>query len=80
MKILLVEDHPESGRILQNLVECRGHEVVAIGSAEEAEVELANQSFRFLILDWRLARDRFPRGLVETVYAARAGECASARP
>lgn len=32
------------------MVERRGHEVVTVGSAEEAEVELANQSFRFL--DW----------------------------
>jgi DNA-binding response OmpR family regulator len=29
-----------------------GHEVVAVGSAEEAEVELKKQPFSFLILDW----------------------------
>jgi PAS domain S-box-containing protein len=54
MRILLVEDHPESRRALQRLIERRGHEVVAVGSAEEAEVELAKQSFPFLILDWML--------------------------
>src|SRR5437879_13638625 len=54
MRILLVEDHPESRRVLQRLIERRGHEVVAVGSAEEAEVELAKQLFPFLILDWML--------------------------
>ena len=41
MRILLVEDHAESRRALQRLIERRGHEVVTVGSAEEAEVELA---------------------------------------
>jgi PAS domain S-box-containing protein len=54
MKILLVEDHAESRRSLQKLIERRGHEVVAVGSAEEAEVELKAQRFPFLILDWML--------------------------
>src|SRR5205807_10004815 len=54
MRILLVEDHPESRRVLQRLIERRGHEVTAVGSAEEAEVELAKQLFPFLILDWML--------------------------
>ncbi len=54
MKILLVEDHAESRRSLQKLIERRGHEVVAVGSAEEAEVELSKQRFPFLILDWML--------------------------
>jgi len=54
MRILLVEDHPESRRTLQRLIERRGHEVVAVGSAEEAELELRKQPFSFLILDWML--------------------------
>jgi two-component system cell cycle sensor histidine kinase/response regulator CckA len=54
MKILLVEDHPASRRNLQKLIERRGHEVVAVASAEEAEVELTTQTFPFLILDWML--------------------------
>src|SRR5438876_100016 len=54
MRILLVEDHPESRRALQRLIERRGHEVVGVGSAEEAEVELKKQAFPFLILDWML--------------------------
>jgi PAS domain S-box-containing protein len=54
MKILLVEDHADSRRNLQRLIERRGHEVVAVGSAEEAEPVLASQSFPFLILDWML--------------------------
>jgi len=54
MRILLVEDHPESRRALQRLIERRGHEVVAVGSAEEAEVELKKHAFPFLILDWML--------------------------
>ena len=54
MRILLVEDHAESRRTLKRLIERRGHEVVAVESAEEAEVELAKQAFPFLILDWML--------------------------
>jgi PAS domain S-box-containing protein len=54
MKILLVEDHPGSRRNLQRLIARRGHEVMAVGSAEEAEAALAAGSFPFLILDWML--------------------------
>src|SRR2546423_1459796 len=54
MRILLVEDHAQSRRALQRLIERRGHEVVTVGSAEEAEVQLAKESFSFLILDWML--------------------------
>lgn len=54
MKILLVEDHADSRRNLQRLIERRGHDVVAVGSAEEAESALASQRFAFLILDWML--------------------------
>jgi len=54
MKILLIEDHPGSRKNLQRLIERRGHEVMALGSAEEAEPVLAAGSFPFLILDWML--------------------------
>ena len=54
MKILLVEDHPDSRHNLSRLIERRGHEVVARASAEEAEDELAREKFPFLILDWML--------------------------
>jgi PAS domain S-box-containing protein len=54
MKILLVEDHLESRKSLQRLIERRGHEVTAVGSAEEAKQALAGQDFPFLILDWML--------------------------
>ena len=54
MKILLVEDHADSRRNLQRLIERRGHEVVAVASAEEAEDALRTSKFPFLILDWML--------------------------
>jgi PAS domain S-box-containing protein len=54
MKILLVEDHPESRRSLKRLIERRGHHVVAVGSAEEADAALTSETFSFLILDWML--------------------------
>ena len=54
MKILLVEDHADSRRNLQRLIERRGHQVVAVASSEEAETVLETQSFPFLILDWML--------------------------
>src|SRR3984893_13035249 len=54
MKILLVEDHQESRRHLQRLLEGRGHEVTAVESAEKAEVAIAGERFPFLILDWML--------------------------
>lgn len=54
MKILLVEDHADSRNNLKRLIERRGHDVVAVGSAEEAEVALEGETFPFLILDWML--------------------------
>jgi two-component system cell cycle sensor histidine kinase/response regulator CckA len=54
MKILVVEDHPQSREGLQRLLERRGHEVIGVGSAEEAKQTLAVQQFPFLILDWML--------------------------
>jgi PAS domain S-box-containing protein len=54
MKILLIEDHPGSRRNLQRLIGRRGHDVMAVGSAEEAEAALATEKFPFLILDWML--------------------------
>ena len=54
MKILLVEDHSESRQTLARLIERRGHEVVSVGTAEEAEKALASHGFAFLILDWML--------------------------
>src|SRR3954466_15068200 len=54
MKILLVEDHPGSRRNLQRLIAKRGHDVTAVGSAEEAEAALAADTYPFLILDWML--------------------------
>ena len=54
MKILLVEDHEESRRNLQRLIERRGHEVVGVASAEEAMCALGKEDFPFLILDWML--------------------------
>ena len=54
MRILLVEDHQESRKNLQRLIERRGHEVVAVGSAEEAKQTIAAKAFPFLILDWML--------------------------
>src|SRR5438046_335143 len=58
MKILLVEDHPGSRRNLQRLIAKRGHDVTAVGSAEEAEAALAAETFPFLILDWMLRGKR----------------------
>lgn len=54
MKILLVEDHQESRRNLKRLIERRGHEVLAVDSAEAAQRVLGEQDFPFLILDWML--------------------------
>ena len=54
MKILLVEDHQESRYTLQRLIERRGHDVVGVGSAEEAKRALLETKFPFLILDWML--------------------------
>src|SRR6266404_4154361 len=54
MKILLVEDHQESRKHLQRLLEGRGHEVTAVESAEKAAAAISGQRFPFLILDWML--------------------------
>jgi len=54
MRILLVEDHEESRKNLHRLIERRGHDVISVGSAEEAKVALKQGGFSFLILDWML--------------------------
>ena len=54
MKILLVEDQDDSRQTLRKLIELRGHEVVAVATAEEAERTLDEGKFPFLILDWML--------------------------
>jgi two-component system cell cycle sensor histidine kinase/response regulator CckA len=54
MKILLVEDHLESRNSLERLLQRRGHDVIAVSSAEEAKEATAAQNFPFLILDWML--------------------------
>src|SRR3954468_12830680 len=54
MRILLVEDHEESRNNLHRLIERRGHQVVSVGSVEEAKLALDKASFPFLILDWML--------------------------
>src|SRR3954465_1334418 len=54
MRILLVEDHEESRRNLHRLIERRGHQVVSVGSAEDAKLALSEENFPFLILDWML--------------------------
>ncbi len=51
MKTLLVENHAESRGNLQRSLEHRGHEVVAVGSAEEGKLALAAQRFDLLMLD-----------------------------
>jgi two-component system, cell cycle sensor histidine kinase and response regulator CckA len=54
MNILLVEDHEESRQNLHRLIERRGHQVVSVGSAEEAKTALRDGKTPFLILDWML--------------------------
>ncbi len=39
---------------MQRLIAKRGHEITAVGSAEEAEAALAADTYPFLILDWML--------------------------
>src|SRR5438477_12261769 len=54
MKILLVEDQDDSRQTLRKLIELRGHEVVAVATAEEAERALAETNVPFVIHDWML--------------------------
>jgi OmpR-family two-component system manganese-sensing response regulator len=52
MRILLIEDHPDSRRNLCRLIGQRGHRA-AFASAEEAGRDRAGE-IPFLILDWML--------------------------
>jgi two-component system cell cycle sensor histidine kinase/response regulator CckA len=54
MKILVVEDHLDSRNSLGRLLRQRGHQVVGVGSAEEARQATKEQNFPFLIVDWML--------------------------
>jgi two-component system, cell cycle sensor histidine kinase and response regulator CckA len=54
MKILVVEDHLDSRNSLARLLRRRGHQVIGVGSAEEARQAIKENNFPLLIVDWML--------------------------
>ncbi len=56
MKILVAEDDPISGKLLQNLLSIEGHEVVMAKDGQEAWELFQGDRFRFLITDWMMPK------------------------
>lgn len=54
LRILLVEDEELIRAALEEVLEGAGHEIIAVGSAEEAQTQLAARSFDLLFTDLNL--------------------------
>ena len=52
---LVVEDDPTSSRLIQAILEGRGHQVEAVADAEAGSVAFQRGRHRLLVLDWKLA-------------------------
>ena len=53
-KVLVVEDDPSASRLMQLIVEGRGHQVEAVGDAEAGWLAFERGRHPILILDWKL--------------------------
>jgi len=51
---LVVEDNPTSSRLIQAILEGRGHQVEAVADAEAGSVAFQRGRHRLLVLDWKL--------------------------
>ena len=51
---LVVEDDPTSSRLIQAILEGRGHQVEAVADAEAGSVAFQRGRHRLLVLDWKL--------------------------
>jgi diguanylate cyclase (GGDEF)-like protein/PAS domain S-box-containing protein len=54
MDVLLVEDDPQMGALLQRVLESRGHTVTRIADGKSGWESYQSQSFPMVILDWML--------------------------
>ena len=52
--VLVVEDDPSSSKLVQAIVEGRGHQVEAVADAEAGLVAFQRGRHRLLVLDWKL--------------------------
>ena len=53
-KVLVVEDEPASRKLVQSIVEGRGHQVEAVGDAEAGWLAFQRERHPLLVLDWKL--------------------------
>jgi DNA-binding response OmpR family regulator len=54
MRVLVVEDHAETRRLLERALEEAGHDVVAAGSLAAARLKIAEGTCAAAIIDWML--------------------------
>jgi len=54
LRILIVEDHRETRRLLKSILADAGYEPDAVGDLKSARLKLASQDYAALVLDWML--------------------------
>jgi DNA-binding response OmpR family regulator len=59
-RILVIEDDAKSRFALESVLQDRGYDVVAVGSAEEAEAKMDHHPFDAAVVDMRLPKKQGP--------------------
>lgn len=57
LKILVVEDDPDTGETIQDGLERAGHEVEWVDTKGEGQQKLAANTYDMIVLDWNLGRE-----------------------
>jgi DNA-binding response OmpR family regulator len=57
LKILVVEDDPETGETIQEGLERAGHQVEWVDTKGEGQQKLASSAYDMIVLDWNLGRE-----------------------
>lgn len=63
--ILIIEDNPMNRQLVSDLLEFRGHQVVAVSSLVEARVQWSASTPRLILLDIHLGSESGLDGLAE---------------
>ena len=64
-RILIIEDNPMNRQLVSDLLEYRGHQVVAVSSLAEARVQWSRSAPQLILLDIHLGAESGLDGLAE---------------